>query len=591
MQWKLATVKPINKGKGSPSEPGSYRPISLLPCISNFFEKLIFAQIYDYLNKNELLTQKQSGYRPGHNTELQLVYLTDKIFKALNSGDDYTIIYLDISRYFEKIWHEGLLAKCDVEFGIRGSELLWIESYLKDRQQIVQVGNATSSPPTLAAGVPQGSVLGPLLAIMYLNGLSKITENEMLFFADDSSLHVSHNACNFAKVERSLQRDLDRIKCYGNDWSITFNATKTTQQTLTNKATPKIPALNFDGMAVPACDAHKHLGLTISSDLRFKAHINNILSKFNRTLSPLYPIASFLPRKVLLHIYQIYVQPHLDYCDTVFDSHLTVTDKSRLEKAQKRAARLITSTPRRTPTAGLLKELGWTTLENRRRVHRLQLYHKLKADDHVPNYIKNIIPSTRNPAPGVILRSTQNHELSIPRARTAAYARSFIPKTTRTWNELPNSLRNENSHRLFKKKLVMREDHQSDHFYLTIGSKLGNMLHTRIRLNASDLKEHRTGLGKSESPTCDCGASKESTEHFILSCPLFLSARTWLFQEISAALETNFQSMPSQLKIDILINGPKSVSEVEIKVALAFQQFIHLTRRFCFAERALGANR
>ena len=96
----------------------------------------------------------------------------------------------------------------------------------------------------------------------------------------------------------------------------------------------------------------------------------------------------------------------------------------------------------------------------------------------------------------------------------------------------------------------MHYDHRRDHFYLTTGSKLGNMLHTRIRLNASDLKEHRTGLGKSESPTCDCGASKESTEHFILSCPLFLSARTWLFQEISAALETNFQSMPSQLKID-----------------------------------------
>ena len=177
------------------------------------------------------------------------------------------MVYLDISRYFEKIWHEGLLAKCDVEFGIRGSLLTWLESYLKGRKQIVQVGHDVSTPHELAAGVPQGSVLGPLLAIMYLNGLSNITKNEMLFFADDSSLHASHNHHNFQEVERSLQLDLNRIKHYGRDWLITFNATKTTQQTFTNKSVPKIPDLNFDGMIIPRRDAHKHLGVTLSTDL------------------------------------------------------------------------------------------------------------------------------------------------------------------------------------------------------------------------------------------------------------------------------------------------------------------------------------
>ena len=142
----------------------------------------MFQRFYDPSNGNALITQKQSGYRPGHNTELQLLYLTDRLYRAMNSGDDYTIVYLDISRYFEKIWHSGLLAKCDIEFGIRGTQLSWLESYLRGRQQVVQVGHTTSTPRTLAAGVPQGSVLGPLLAIMYLNGLSSITENVMLFF-------------------------------------------------------------------------------------------------------------------------------------------------------------------------------------------------------------------------------------------------------------------------------------------------------------------------------------------------------------------------------------------------------------------------
>ena len=317
----------------------------------------MFTQFYSHINNHSLLTTKQSGYRPGHNTELQLVYLCDNLYKSMDFGDDYTMTYLDISGYFEKIWHEGLLAKCDTEFGIRGEHLNWLKTYLSDRQQLVQVGSTTSNPSTLAAGVPQGSVLGPLLAIMYLNELSSITQNEMLFFADDSSLHASHNTNNIHEIECSLQHDLECIGRYGSDWIITFNASKTSQQTFTHKSAPNVPALTFNSTPIPIKDDHKHLGLTMSSDLRFKSHVNNILSKFNRTLSPLYPIASMLPRHVLLHIYQTYAQPHLDYCDTVFDCHLTVSDKARLGKAQNRAARLITGTPRRTPIAGLRADL------------------------------------------------------------------------------------------------------------------------------------------------------------------------------------------------------------------------------------------
>ena len=588
-KWKSATVKPVNKGRGSPSEPASYRPISLLPCISKIFEKLTFQQLYDHISSNSLITQKQSGYRPGHNTELQLIYLTDKIYRAMNSGDDYTIVYLDISRYFEKIWHEGLLAKCDVEFGIRGAQLHWLESYLRGRQQIVHVGHSTSTPRTLDAGVPQGSVLGPLLAIMYLNGLSNITKNEMLFFADDSSLHVSHNSNNFTEVERALQQDLECIKSYGNDWIVAFNTAKTAQQTFTNKAFANIPALSFDEMAIPIHDAHKHLGITISADLRFKSHVNNILLKFNRTLSPLYSIASLIPRQVLLHIYQIYAQPHLDYCDTVYDGHLTVFDKSRLEKAQNRAARLITSTPRRTPTAGLLTELGWTSLEDRRRTHRLQVYHKVRFDDRIPKYIKDIIPNTRSSEPSRNLRSTQNNQLTLPITRKASFARSFIPKTTKIWNELPITLSDEHSNKKFKKGLREFNGNPSDILYFTVGSKEGNKLHTRIRLNSSDLNEHKVRLGKSDSPSCDCGAPKESTEHFVLSCPLYHSERMLLFNDLSTVLDTDFTSMSRRSKIELLMNGPRGNTDIKTKVALAFQQFIQQTRRFSHNVRALGA--
>ena len=580
-QWKLATVKPVFKGKGSPSDPASHRPISLLPCLSKIFEKLMFSRIYCHINEHQLLTPRQSGYRPGHNTELQLAYLTDRIYKAMDSGNDYTIIYLDISRYFEKIWHEGLLAKCDVEFGIRDSHLDWLKSYLGDRHQIVQMGQATSTPRNLTAGVPQGSVLGPLLAIMYLNGLSNVTENEMLFFADDSSLHTSHNANNFTEVENYLQRDLDGIKHYGNDWIITFNATKTSQQTFSHKPLTKMPALTLDGIAVPIKDNHKHLGVTMSTDLRFKTHVNKVLLKFNRTISPLYPICHMLPRHILLNIYKIYIQPHFDYCDVIYDSHLTVSDKSRLEKAQNRAARLITSTPRRTPTAGLRTELGWSSLELRRRKHRLQLYHKIKHDQSVPHFIKSIIPSLRQSHTVRTLRSTQQHQLTMPIARTSAFARSFIPTTTKLWNELSNDLRKETNRKQFKDGLSdLLKDVKSPNPYLAFGSKLGNMLHTKLRLNCSDLNEHRSKLGKLDSPKCGCGAMREDTEHFLLNCPLFDAERAELFQRISSALHTNFQELSRKAKINLALQGPKGSIAVGVAVSNAVQRYLQRTQRF-----------
>ena len=580
-QWKKATVKAVFKGRGSPSEAGSYRPISLLPCLSKIFEKLMFARIYDHIHSNSLMTQKQSGYRPGHSTELQLAYLSDRLYRAMDSGNDYTVIYLDISRYFEKIWHEGLLAKCDIEFGIRGTCLDWLKSYLSGRMQIVQVGQAISTQRELSAGVPQGSVLGPLLAIMYLNGLSNITGNDMLFFADDSSLHASHNYHNIHEVERSLQADLDRIKRYGDDWAITFNADKTTQQTFTNKQT-RIPALTFNDKIIPIRDSHKHLGVTMSTDLRFKTHVNNILLKFNRTLSPLFPIASLVPRQTLLHIYKMYIQPHIDYCDTIFDCHLTANDKSRLEKAQNRAARLITGTPRRTPTAGLRAELGWTTLHDRRRIHRVELYHKIIVDDRIPSYIKSIIPQTRATVLNRELRCTQSTQRAIPAARSASYARSIVPATTKIWNELSDGLRSEPNWRTFKKmfRAFSDMDRTAPHYFIE-GSRLGNQLHTQIRLQASELNEHRYRLGKSNSTNCQCGALKETAEHFLLICPLFRTQRSDLFHRLTVVLGTNFHNFTKKKKIAILINGPQQTNRDTVRnAALAVQCFIFQTQRF-----------
>ena len=578
--WKTATVKPVYKGKGSPSEIKNYRPISLLPCTSKIFEKLIFARIYEHITKNALLTDKQSGYRPGHNTQLQLIYLTNKLYRSLNDGQDFSIVYLDISRYFEKIWHDGLLAKCKKEFGISGSLLSWLKSYLGGRNQIVQTGCEKSVPLVLRAGVPQGSVLGPLLAIMYLNGLSKQTENGMLFFADDSSLHASHSPQKSIQVKESLQRDLHTIFEYGKNWAITFNANKTAQQIFSTKKNTQVPELQFGDQPIPLTDSHKHLGLTISTDLRFKQHIDETLTKFNRTIGPLYKISRYLPRATLILLYKMYVQPHLDYCDAVYDGHLTSFDCQRLEKAQTRAARLITGTTRRTSASGLLQELGLSTLTDRRQEHRLQLYHRLKFDQVIPHFIKDMIPNTRSTDNPRTLRSTMLFVHSQPAARLSSYANSFVPKTTRNWNELPVELRKSVQYKQFKQSLHKIKGPSPPNPFLSHGSKLGNILHTKIRLLSSNLNAHKFAIGKASSPACSCGHRREDSNHFLLQCPNHATHRRALFQTLSSVLNTSFQNASKEDQLQTLIFGAECNKSNGMMVASAVQEFLFTTRRF-----------
>ena len=275
----------------------------------------------------------------------------------------------------------------------------------------------------------------------------------MFFYADDCSLYSTRSPSdNFLDIQTTLQNDLDTIYHYGQIWAIKFNATKTTQQTFSLRQKTNVPALSFGGQPIPIENDHKHLGLTLSTDSRFHAHVNDILQKFNRSLGPLYPLAKHLPKSTLLSIYTTYVQNFLDYCDAIYDGHITISDCTRLERAQTRAARLITGTALRTPTDGLLRELGWTPLTDRRKMHKLQLYHKLTFDTRIPAFIKSTLPSTRQQNIPRTLRNAADQTL--PLVRTSTYYKSYIPSTTRLWNTLPEKIRTDSWQTTFKKYLV-----------------------------------------------------------------------------------------------------------------------------------------
>ena len=486
-KFKEADVKPIFKHKGSPTDISCYRPISILSALSKIFEKIVHRNIYKHITEHKLLSDKQSGYRPNHSTQHQLLYLTHNLYKSLDNGHNFTAIYLDISKYFDKIWHKGLLHKCKTEFGITGRLLDWMESYLKDRQQRVKIGDIFSTTETINAGCPQGSVLGPLLALIYLNGLSNRTHHDITFFADDTSLHASYESTNLQKIQLSLQKDLDEIYNYGLEWAITLNTAKTIQQTFSHKQEYQTPNLTFGGDPIPIHDSHTHLGITFSKDLRFHEHINIICHKVNKTLSPLYPIAKHIPRPILDQIYKTYVRPHFDYADIIYDGHITVQDANRLETLQNRAARLITGGLFRTSTNKLMTELGWERLHTRRKIHRLTFYHQLNAAEHQPPYLTAVMPQTRAQDTNKHLRNASNHTTTAH--RTTAYKKSFIPTTTKQWNDLPQVIQH-HTHKTFKKQLRKQLGEPDPPPYFNTGSKWGNILHARFRMDMTQLNSH-----------------------------------------------------------------------------------------------------
>ena len=273
--WKTAHVNPVYK-KGDRASCTNYRPISLLSCVGKVLERCVQEHIFSYLHVNSLLTPFQSGFIPKDSPVYQLLSVYNDLCKSLDRGVTTQAIFFDISKAFDKVWHRGLVRKLD-GIGIRGQLLQWFRDYLNDRRQAVVILGNKSEYLTFTAGVPQGSVLGPLLFLIYINDIVVDIESVIKLFADDTSMYLSlENPTIRAEV---LNSDLQKIMTWANKWKVNFNQAKTELMNITNKRNPQFLPLHFGNDTLQSTEIHKHLGVILQNNCKWDSHIKYILSK------------------------------------------------------------------------------------------------------------------------------------------------------------------------------------------------------------------------------------------------------------------------------------------------------------------------
>ena len=320
-EWKKANVVPVHK-KGDKQILKNYRPISLLPIAFKIFERLLYDKMFEFFIANNLISKSQSGFRPGGSCINQLLSITHEIYQSFDDNLEVRAVFSDISKAFDKVWHKGLIFKLK-ENGISDKILNIITNFLSSRKQRVVLNGQASPWVSIEAAVPQGSILGPLLFLIYINDLSDDLSTTAKLFADDTSLFsIVQNVSTSAS---HLNNDFSKISNWAFQWKMSFNPdlSKQAQEVIfsCNIQKTRHPFIYFNNKSVKQVPSQKDLGLIIDSKLNFQEHLQNILNKVNKTIGLLRKLQNILPREALLTIYKLFVRPHLDYGDVIYHQH------------------------------------------------------------------------------------------------------------------------------------------------------------------------------------------------------------------------------------------------------------------------------
>ena len=361
--WKWPHVIPLFKG-GDKDDVGNYRPISLLTVLSKILEKIIATQLMSYLESNNLLSENQHGFRPKLSTETALMQVTDRIYDNIDRNKISLLLLLDLSKAFDSVSHKILINKC-IEFKIDPS---WFQSYLSNRQQSVRIGSSLSSKELVSFGVPQGSILGPLLFLIYVNDLPKNFDDGLTVqYADDSQFILTGETENIENLTARAENTLFKAKQYFLKNGLMVNEKKTQVIFIGSRnCISKLPqniSLNFDDNTILPSKCVKNLGVYFDNVMLFNNHIDEMSKKVTGTLIYLNRIKDNFETSVLIVIVQSLALSLIYYCSNVW-GYTNKTQLERVQKLQNFAAKVaIGGASKYDHATPIIKKLEWLRIE------------------------------------------------------------------------------------------------------------------------------------------------------------------------------------------------------------------------------------
>jgi hypothetical protein len=434
---KIARVIPLYK-KDDETLFNNYRPISLLPAISKVFEKTIFNQLYDYFQKYKLFYKSQYGFRSGHSTELATLELLDRILQEMDNGKIPMCIFLDLSKAFDTLNHEILIEKLSY-YGVKDKEAKLFKSYLTGRKQYVDYDGMMSESLLIETGVPQGSILGPLLFIIYINDIANVSELfHPIIYADDTSLTSTLNTFGSKTTEDFddiINTELSKVIKWLNTNKLSLNIQKTKFMIFHQpQKVFRQPKIVVNDISIESVNSFNFLGIHLDKHLNWKQHLSTISSKISRAVGIITKLKHQLPTDIKLKMYNSLILCYINYGILAWGHKFT-----KLEKLQKRAIRVVAGTTCIAHTSPLFKCLKLLKIRDIFTLAKLKFYYKF-CNDELPLYLQQLPIKKCNESHNYNTRRAAQGKLYLPKIYHEFAKNNLRYSILATVNDLPKSV-------------------------------------------------------------------------------------------------------------------------------------------------------
>ena len=440
-KWKDAKVAPLHKS-GPHEELNNYRPISVLPILSKVLEKHVHDSLSNFLHQHELLYRTQSGFRAGRSCETALVNMVDSWLNAIDNSKLIGIVLVDFKKAFDLVDHQILKNKLKV-YGINDEALRWFDNYLSNRRQQVMINNCKSNFQSISCGVPQGSILGPLLFLLFINDLPLYTRNVHTdLYADDTTLYDMQDSME--QIENNLQSALNNLHIWCKENGMILNSSKTKVMLVTSSQKRQrlerdVLDLKFNNDTLNSISNDKILGVFVDNNLAWTDHTKHLTKKIASNIWLLTKIKRYLSKDHRVQFYKSYIQPHIDFCSIVWGSS-SESNKLKIFKLQNRACKVILDYNVNDLSEDM-KSLKIMSIYDRLYLRKAKFMFKVYSNE-VPSYISENFSLRSNVNTSIHLRSMSAGCFVPPKPRTEYFKHSMRYSGCLVWNNLPDEVRN-----------------------------------------------------------------------------------------------------------------------------------------------------